>query len=62
MAPELPQYWHFSRSRGSCKTQIAYRRSGELEFGYFSVEDTARLMQGFVPERKDRRVIDIVPC
>jgi hypothetical protein len=33
---------------------------------YFSLEDAARLMQGFVPERsftKDRRVIDmrIVP-
>ena len=30
--------------------------------GYFSVEDTVRLMQGFVPERsftKDRRVIDM---
>ena len=30
--------------------------------GYFSVEDTARLMRGFVPERsftKDRRVIDM---
>ena len=30
--------------------------------GYFSVEDTARLMQGFTPERsftKDRRVIDM---
>jgi len=29
---------------------------------YFSIEDTARLMQGFVPERsftKDRRVIDM---
>ena len=38
-----------------------------VEPGYFSVEDIARLMLGFVPERsftKDRRMIDmhIVPC
>jgi hypothetical protein len=34
----------------------------EFESGYFSTKDTARLMQGFVPERsftKNRRVIDM---
>jgi len=33
------------------KAQIACWHPAELESGYFSVEDTARLMQGFVPER-----------
>ena len=34
----------------------------ELESGYFSTKDTARLLQGFVPARsftKDRHVIDM---
>jgi hypothetical protein len=46
----------------SRKAQIAYRHRGKLVSGYFSVEDTARLMQGFVPERsftRDRRVIEM---
>jgi len=61
--PNCSEYWHFSRLPGSL-TQGTDRlpAPGELESGYFSVEDTARLMQGFVPERsftKDRRVIDM---
>src|SRR4051794_1771488 len=58
MAPELPQYWHFSRLRGSCKTQISLTvAAGSSNSDIFPIEDTARLMQGFISERsftKDR--------
>ena len=46
-----------------------YLRTGSMVYppfknppGYFSVDDTAKLMRGFVPERsftKDRRVVDM---
>jgi hypothetical protein len=50
MAPELPQYWHFSRSPGRLrKAQIAYWRSGRSDPAIVSVEDTACVMQDFVP-------------
>ena len=56
-----------ARQRG--ELVAAYLRSGGMVRapfknppGYFSVEDTARLMRGFTPERsftKDKRVIDM---
>jgi hypothetical protein len=56
--PNWSEYWHFSRLPGSLTRDTACRHHGEL--GYVSVEDTARLMQGFVPAlsfTKDCRVI-----
>src|SRR5262249_30757283 len=61
--PNCREHWHFSSLPGSLtQAQIPYRHPGALESGYFSVVDTARLMQGFALERrftKDRRVIDM---
>src|SRR2546421_6694731 len=58
-----------AEARRRAELVAAYLRTGAMVRapfkyppGYFSVEDTARLLRGFVPERsftKDRRVIDM---
>jgi hypothetical protein len=49
MAPELPQYWHFSRLPGSLMQGTGrFPHQRRLEFDCFSVEDIGRLTQGFV--------------